>query len=163
MVLNPVAFLPALWFAVGRKYNTWFIDGFNLMGNRGIPKTREMVIDKLRQIDARDSEVVLVFDGRAGDQLKKEMGGSKFVIVTTPEGVTADEYILDEIENIDKKRGAHEVLVVTGDRGLRRSCLSYRDTCKNVVNPVVFWRRYRPRLANLKNKDPWDHNNVSLN
>ncbi len=158
---SPIAFLPAILFATsGRKFNTWYIDGYNLMGNKGIPKNRDMVIDKLREIGARDSEVILVFDGRSGDDVtqKDEDSDKSFAIVTTMQGLTADNYILQEIKAInDKGDTHHQVQVVSGDRELRRLCLAFRDICKNVVNPVVFWKRYRPRLANLKHKDPNDY------
>jgi predicted RNA-binding protein with PIN domain len=150
-------FVPSLLFAC-RGRATWFIDGNNVMGKKGIPKDRAMVTEKLQEINQRNTGVVLVWDGAKGvhgEHTQCEKMGDDFTIVTTKEGLTADDYILSEIKAIvEAGIRNHAVHLVTADRRFRRRALASKGVCKQVVNPVVFWRRYRLRLAGLKHKDP---------
>jgi YacP-like NYN domain len=140
--------------AVGRKPMKWFIDGNNLMGHRGIPKTREAISEKLRPMKDRNlGDLVLIFDSRKGEggDTKVSQDG-QFSTVIMGEGKTADDYILGEIESFKASASAF-VQIVTADRDLRRKALKSRTVVRKVINPVVFWRRYRPRLTGLKNSD----------
>mmetsp|Transcript_21109 Transcript_21109/g.48730 ORF Transcript_21109/g.48730 Transcript_21109/m.48730 type:complete len:182 (+) Transcript_21109:268-813(+) len=141
-------------FAVVRRHTTWFIDGYNLMGHRGVTKGKTLLIDRLKDIKARDADVVVVFDGKFGDGAftSKKMLRDDFAVVTTAEGLTADDYILQEMQAIRDTGLAHNCRVVTGDRKLRKQSLLTRPVCKGVVNPRVFWRRYRARMSGYKNK-----------
>jgi len=150
-----LAFLPSFLFAAtGSRRVTWFIDGNNMFGHKGIPKNRDAISAKLQEIQQRNTEVVLVWDGKKGTQggyTSKEENSDTFTTITTKEGLTADDYILSEIKAIyESGSTGHEVQIVTGDRELRRLALATKKICTNAVDPVVFWRRYRPRLAGLK-------------
>jgi len=149
-----LAFLPSLLLAMGKSRLTFFIDGNNMYGHKGIPKNREAIKEKLLEINQRNTEVVLVWDGNKGVQggyTSKEKDSDMFTTIITKEGLTADEYILSEIKAIvESGVRDHEVQIVTGDRELRRLALASKKICTNAVDPVVFWRRYRPRLAGLK-------------
>jgi hypothetical protein len=98
-------------------------------------------------------DVVLIFDSHRGegDDMKVAKDG-KFSTVIMGEGKTADDYILEEIES-SKTSGSAFVQVVTADRDLRRKALETRSVVRRVINPAVFWRRYRPRLTGLKRFD----------
>jgi thiol-disulfide isomerase/thioredoxin len=139
--------------AVGRRPLKWLIDGNNLMGHRSSPITREAVSEKLRPMKDNNLDVVLIFDSRKGegDDTKVTKDG-KFSTVIMGEGKTADDYILGEIESF-KTLGSSFVQVVTADRDLRRKALETRSVVRRVINPAVFWRRYRPRLTGLKKFD----------
>jgi len=143
--------LQAVLFAIGKKRPiAWIIDGNNLMGHRGTPKSPEVIADKLKPIQAAEA-VILVFDGRKGEETVIEYEGC-FQNVLLGEGLSADDYILQQIREIMELIPRRRVEVVTADRALRRKVLEARPTVRNVVNPVVFWRRYLPRLCGFKKK-----------
>jgi len=141
--------------AVGRKPVKWFIDGNNLMGHKGTPKERDQVIQKLKPMAATGGlDTVIVFDSHLpgdGDETRVIQNGQLSTVITG-EGITADDYILGEIDSI-KESGSAFVQVVTADRDLRRKALGTRTVVRGVINPVVFWRRYRPRLTGMKKPD----------
>ena len=151
-----LSILPALFAALvvktPQKHTavTWFIDGNNLMGHKGTPKDRETIADKVKPIQAAQG-VVLVFDGKKSgltEDIVEEEGIYKSVFLR--EGVTSDEYILREIKDLIPLRPRRKVNVVTADRELRRKVLRTKPIVNGVVNPVVFWKRYLPRLCLLK-------------
>jgi hypothetical protein len=173
-----VSFLPSILLAMATNSNInvnnptvhWFIDGNNMLGQRGIPKDRELLSQGLQAI--QQQEVQLVFDGRKGtpdrkvDELKKE-DGSIYSVVYLEEGLSTDDYILKEIEtmlqhvmeedrqeNLDQRRRItkrkSQIQVVTADRDLRKRSLAAKRVVRDVVNPITFWRRYVPRLTGVK-------------
>jgi predicted RNA-binding protein with PIN domain len=143
-----------LFVTSGNHKKLWLIDGCNLMGYKGVPRSREILIDKLSQINTRDTEVIVVFDGKPGDESISVHRNEKenFVVVKTTGMVTADDFILQEIMEItqDPEKKYMTIRLVSGDIGLRQLCLAYRKAGTDVINPATFWKRYRPRLANLK-------------
>ena len=140
--------------AVSGKPTKWFIDGNNLMGHRGTPKERDQVTEKLKPMQDGGLDIVVVFDARPGEGADtKVMQDGQLSTVIMGEGSTADDYILGEINTIKKSGEAFVAQVVTADRDLRRKALDTRRVVRGVINPVVFWRRYRPRLTGLKNPD----------
>uniref|UniRef100_A0A7S1Y451 NYN domain-containing protein n=1 Tax=Grammatophora oceanica TaxID=210454 RepID=A0A7S1Y451_9STRA len=157
--MNLLAFLPAVLLAAKAKHNIYFIDGFNCMGHSRVPNKKHVVIEKLKEINQDNTDVVLVWDGRTDDggYTRKEQDDD-LTIITTRDGLTADDYILGEIQSIHES-GAKQlrVAVVTGDRKLRKQAHKLSRVCNKIVNPSVFWSRYRPRLAGLKHKDPSEY------
>lgn len=152
-------------FAAGRKVTKWYVDGNNLMGHRGTPRERGQVIEKLLPMATNGGlETIIVFDSHLpgdSDETTVTQDG-KFFTVVTGEGVTADDYILGEIDAIKELDSDYVVQVVTADRDLRRKALGTRTVVKGVINPVVFWRRYRPRLTGLKKSDDVDDGKSSV-
>ena len=125
-----------------------YVDGYNLMNQRGVTKGREALARKLGGIGSR--EVFLVFDGKPGEE-QSETGSDPCVVVT--EGgseengvgkVSADAWIFAQVAARDKGQA---VEVVTADRFLRKD--TQRADAKT-INPVKWWRRYLPRLKGLK-------------
>lgn len=169
MLINHVLALlvSSLAMLVGRKPTTWFLDGDNILAARGTPRQADALVEKLEPVAYSDS-VVLVFDGKkpsADDDGASEPSERKVVVsgasglfrhVHLEEGMSADEYILDEIENLSAESKTHRVKLVTADKKLRRSALSIRPTVKTVVNPVTFYKKHRPRMAGLKKRDEDD-------
>lgn len=139
--------------AVSRnKSMKWFIDGNNLMGHRGTPKTREAIVEKLQPMREQGLDVVIVFDRRKSESAETQIAQEGlFSTVIVGDGTTADDYILERIEAL--KESKIIVQVVTADRELRCKALASRYVVRKVINPVVFWRRYRPRLSGLKKAD----------
>jgi len=144
---------------------TWFVDGDNLWGSRGVSKDREVMRDKLRQVRNADG-VYLVFDGKGRGLTENVVDATSdppLRIISLAEGTTADDYIYDEIKSLlhptsttsatkqaSSSSGAR-VQVVTADRKLRRRVLGIKPRIvRNVINPVTFWRRYLPRLTGSK-------------
>ncbi len=137
---------------LGRVYTAndrvTFIDGNNLMATRKVTKGRDALAAQLS--GCRGREVVVVFDGKVGEQASTS--GTDPVVVVTRGGAedgsyereTADQWISRELERSSKSCAE----VVTGDRVLRRVAHACKAKC---INPAKFWRRYLPRLKGLKN------------
>jgi hypothetical protein len=146
-------------FAANRKSTKWFIDGNNLMGHKGTPRERVQVLEKVKPMSENGLDTTLLFDNAPGDAAETvvERDGT-FSTVIMGKGKTADDYILEEISAIKESRPPHAfVQIVTADRDLRRKALGTRTVVRGVINPVVFWRRYRPRLIGLKKHDNADN------
>lgn len=108
-----------------------------------------MVTEKLKPME-QGLNVFLVFDSSSGEGIETKITQEgRFSTVVMGKGLAADDFIMQEIDKIVKS-GESFVQVVTADRELRRQALEVRSVVRGVVNPVVFWRRYRPRLTGLK-------------
>jgi len=156
LMLNPLILIHLLVLGARPKVGqTWFIDGNNMLGHRGTPKDADALAAKLQPIQGALA-VILVLDGRPGTTTQIEtVPGTCFQRVNLGEGITADEYILDEIQarnkpNSPRKEQATRIQVVTADRKLRKTIRGIKPVVKDVVNPVTFWRRYLPRLCGYK-------------
>lgn len=151
--MNLFGILPAILLAITKpvskhKAVTWFIDGNNLLGH--FPgRDRETIALKVKPIQSAE-QVVLVFDGQKGREEDSVEEDGIFRSVYLREGLSADDYILDEIKSMIPLRPRRKVQVVTADRALRRKVLETKPIVYGVVNPVVFWKRYLPRLCGLK-------------
>ena len=146
---------------------TWLIDGNNFLGQRGVhglPRDGDKLAEKLLPISGTDggssapNEVVLVFDGRKDvdtERVDSQLTES-FMKVQLQHGIIADDFLIEEIEQIKRDDPSRRVKLVTADKRLRAQALSIRPTVKQVVNPKVFWKKYVPRLAGQK-KNPTPH------
>lgn len=152
---------------------TWFIDGSNLLSHRGTPADRTTVAQQLQPV--RGVDVVLVFDGDSNSDEERATNGHESshqvscpkqvkvhgnletVQLASHDDLSADDYIMEQIrllELLDASRSANtrtKIQVVTADRELRSRVMKNRSV-KAVVNPVTFWKRYLPRLGDLKVK-----------
>ena len=138
-------------FAAGNAM-TWFIDGNNLLAQKGTPRDRDVLVEKLKPIQGADDSVILVFDGRR-DQSETEVNSyGTLQKVSLADGMSSDDYIRNEIAFLVDSVSKQRVQVVTADRDLRRLVLQQKKVVRGVVNPVTFWRRYLPRLAGHKKK-----------
>lgn len=157
--MNLFGLLPSILLAMAKPQKhtavTWFIDGNNLMGHKGTPRDRETITTKVKPIHAAE-RVVLVFDGQKGKEDDTVEDEGIFQSVILAEGKSADDFILDEIKALIPLRPRRKVQVVTADRALRRKVLETKPIVYGVVNPVVFWKRYLPRLCGFKS----DYTNV---
>ena len=129
------------------------------MGHKGTPRERVQVLEKVKPMSENGLDTTLLFDNAPGDSAETvvEQDGKMFSTVIMGKGTTADDYILEEINAIKKSGPPHAfVQIVTADRDLRRKALATRTVVRGVINPVVFWRRYRPRLTGLKKPDTVD-------
>lgn len=156
--MNLFGILPALLLATPtptkHKAVTWFIDGNNLLGH--FPgRNRETIAERVKPIRAAE-KVVLVFDGQKGKEQDTIEDEGIYKSVFLKEGASADDYILDEIKALIPLRPRRKVQVVTADRALRKKVLKTKPVVYGVVNPVVFWKRYLPRLCGLKS----DYTNI---
>ena len=125
------------------------------MGHKGTPRSAETITEKVKPIRAAE-RVVLVFDGQK-DQVGNDVHDEGIVrSVFLQHGASADDYILDEIKALIPLRPRRKVQVVTADRALRRKVLETKPIVYGVVNPVVFWKRYLPRLCGFKS----DYTNI---
>jgi YacP-like NYN domain len=132
-----------------RVGNTWFIDGYNLLGHKGTPKDATVLAEKLKPI--RADAVILVFDGpKEGSMDSSIAENGSFKNVVLGQAMSADKYIMDEIKAMRQIDQTRRVQVVTADRQLRSAVLDIKPIVKGVVNPSTFWRRYLPRLCGMK-------------
>jgi hypothetical protein len=177
----PLSFVASALFAVTsidsskknkKQQTTWFIDGNNLMGHKGTPREASIIAEKIAPIEPKSEQVILVFDGQKATKgnkgkddeesstetrIVKESDTSRFQTVFLGKDMSADEYIINEIAMMKKLTPPRRVQVVTADRKLRRLVLEKsKPVVRGVVNPVVFWKRYLPRLSGMKS----DYTNV---
>ena len=136
--------------AIGRtkKQNHYIIDGNNLLQSKGVPRQADVLTEKLKPI-AEFEPVILVFDGRPGLE-RSETEEGNFRKVQLPEGMSSDDFILEEIATIGLESKDNRVKLVTADKRLRSKALQKGQIVKTVVNPVTFWKKYRPRMGGLK-------------
>jgi len=107
-----------------------------------------VLTEKLKPI-ATLEPVILVFDGRPGVE-RSETEEGNFRRVQLEEGMSSDDFILEEITAIGSEAKENRVKLVTADKRLRSKALQKGQVVKSVVNPVTFWKKYRPRMGGLK-------------
>ena len=145
-VLQIYALAPAI--GRSKKQNHYIIDGNNLLHSKGVPIEADALTQKLKPIAALEP-VILVFDGRPGLE-RSETEEGNFRRVQLEEGMSSDAFILEEIAAIGSESKDNRVKLVTADKRLRSKALQNGQTVKTVVNPVTFWKKYRPRMGGLK-------------
>ena len=150
-----------------KRPTTWLIDGNNFLGQRGVtglPRDGDKLAEKLLPISGKQggsstsNEVLLVFDGRKDvdtERIKSELGES-FTKVQLEHGIIADDFLIEEIQEIRRTDPSRRVKLVTADKRLRSQALAIRPTVKQVVNPKNFWKKYVPRMSGKK-KNPTPH------
>eukprot|EP00980_Cylindrotheca_fusiformis_P002966 scaffold683_cov124-Cylindrotheca_fusiformis.AAC.35 len=131
-----------------KKQNHYIIDGNNLLHSKGVPREAEILTEKIRPIAAADP-VILVFDGRPGVE-RSEIEEGNFRKIQLGEGMSSDDFILDQITSIGADSKENRVKLVTADKRLRSKALSKGRVVKSVVNPITFWKKHRPRMAGFK-------------
>lgn len=150
-----------------KRPTTWLIDGNNFLGQRGVhglPRDGDKLAERLLPIAGTEggsstpNEVLLVFDGRKDVDTERTDSQltESFMKVQLQHGVIADDFLIEEIQQIKKDDPNRRVKLVTADKRLRAQALSIRPTVKQVVNPKVFWKKYVPRLSGQK-KNPTPH------
>jgi hypothetical protein len=147
----PTAVLLAATHRCTQQGITWYVDGNNVVSHKGTPRDTDAVAVDLQQIRGAEA-VVLVLDGTKGQATEtfSSEGTEFFQLSLLGEGISADDFIFDEIQRAVVLRPDTRVQVVTADRELRRRVLAIKPMVRDVVNPVTFWRRYWPRLCGLK-------------
>jgi len=150
-----------------KRPTTWLIDGNNFLGQRGVhglPRDGDKLAEKLLPISGTQggsstpNEVLLVFDGRKDvdtERTTSELAES-FTKVQLEHGIIADDFLIEEIEEIRRTDPSRRVKLVTADKRLRAQALAIRPTVKQVVNPKNFWKKYVPRMSGQK-KNPTPH------
>eukprot|EP00533_Pseudo-nitzschia_delicatissima_P015282 CAMPEP_0197270658 /NCGR_PEP_ID=MMETSP1432-20130617/7505_1 /TAXON_ID=44447 /ORGANISM="Pseudo-nitzschia delicatissima, Strain UNC1205" /LENGTH=214 /DNA_ID=CAMNT_0042735979 /DNA_START=69 /DNA_END=713 /DNA_ORIENTATION=- len=150
-----------------KRPTTWLIDGNNFLGQRGVhglPRDGDKLAEKLLPISGKQggsstpNEVLLVFDGRKDvdtERTKSELAES-FTKVQLEHGIIADDFLIEEIKEIQRTDPSRRVKLVTADKRLRQQALAIRPTVKQVVNPKNFWKKYVPRMSGQK-KNPTPH------
>ncbi|GAX21482.1 hypothetical protein FisN_10Hh062 [Fistulifera solaris] len=146
----PMALLLEMALALQRERTTWYIDGHNLLGHKGTPRSVEALIQALEPIQGVE-KIALILDSKLEtDPLIQIQPCDNNVVletVTLSRDISADDYIRQQIhEALPHTR----IQVVTADRDLRRQVLQTKPVVRGVVNPVTFWRRYLPRLCGYK-------------
>jgi hypothetical protein len=150
-----------------KRPTTWLIDGNNFLGQRGVhglPRDGDKLAEKLLPISGTQggsstpNEVLLVFDGRKDVDIERTQSelAESFTKVQLEHGTIADDFLIEEIEEIRRRDPTRRVKLVTADKRLRAQALSIRPTVKQVVNPKVFWKKYVPRMSGQK-KNPTPH------
>jgi hypothetical protein len=141
-----------------------------MLGAPSIPKNVDTLFQAFGQIRPKDS-VFLVLDGpkkKKNDEEEESAASSSSssspcetvlgscTRIELPSQVSADEYIITQIKQLQLEQTTNNnnsklsVHVVTADRDLRKRVLSIQKPKKvvdTVINPVVFWKRYVPRLS----------------
>ena len=142
----PLSFVLQTALALQRERTTWYIDGHNLLGHKGTPRTVDAMIQALEQIQGVE-KISLVLDSKLDTDIQIQPYNNLLETVTLSRDISADDYIRHQIQQALPHT---RVQVVTADRDLRRQVLQTKPVVRGVVNPVTFWRRYLPRLCGYK-------------
>jgi hypothetical protein len=122
------------------------------MMQRKVTKGREALCSKLAGI--KNGRIVVVFDGKPGEEFQTSTDGDGIEMVITAGGDTetgvarlsADAWIIEQMQHAPEPR----IEVVTADKELRRTANAMKGLSVKTINPVKWWRRYLPRLKGLK-------------
>lgn len=133
----------------------YFLDGYNLLFHvfpeeEDLLLRREDLIEYLSQICLHlDLQITLVFDAQATPDFSRGNRGHSgvFEVVFTPEGQTADEYILDEL--LWRENPKH-IVVVTSDRTLARKA---KHCGAEAEGSAAFVRKMTKRYHKRKKKE----------
>ena len=131
----------------------YLLDGYNLLfalidSQHPLAAQRQQIIRFLQKLFAHyKMDGLLVFDGRVrrGEESGRSYA-SPLEVIYTPEGQSADEYI---IERIGSSKGASQMTVVTNDRGLIAHARSFRVQTMNVA-PFIQWLTNRKKTTHAK-------------
>ena len=121
----------------------YFIDGYNLLFR--LPQRKERSLEKQREslIEVLDTElahikghVSVIFD--SSEQIRDFAQCAKknnLEVIYAPKGKTADEYI---IELVEQRKNPKILIVVTSDGGLARQCKHLGSQTKTIEDFLEF-------------------------
>ena len=109
----------------------YIIDGYNVIGkfteiDLSDKQKEEKLLTKLASLNwKKNDKVILVFDGkRAFDTIGQKQKCGNILMVITPTDLTADDYIIQKIENAEHKDA---IIVISSDRDVQRAAKRNRS------------------------------------
>lgn len=136
----------------------YFIDGYNLLfrllhGSEDLQSEREAIIyDLNKKISLIKLDVAIVFDAAFQIGGRSRSHYDSLEILFTGEGESADEYLIDEIQNSPSPR---QETVVTSDKKLARQIRNCSGNTESVEDFILWLNRsYKNKLRQMKKGGP---------
>lgn len=141
----------------------YLIDGYNLLfrtskPGKALEKKRDQLIEELNQIVSDfHLKATIIFDGsHPGTSHAMRHHFDAIEIIYTFEKLSADEYIIEEVES---SKHPHQFIVITSDRGLATTCKNLGAKTQSIEE---FLTSLKKKKSKVKQKTKELHSEIAF-